>query len=114
MLRDPESSPDLTYYHQALTYTNEGNEVLFEKMTYLAFHVLCIILPVDVTSRGLALDCQCGVADLRWQSIFEIKKARLADVLYFGACLTDNGRFEAHANAGVPTKNGERSGTCAA
>lgn len=83
-------------------------------ISHLAFHVLCIILPVYVTSGGLALDCECGVAYLRWQAIFEIEKTRLADVLYFGTGLTDNGRFEAHANARVPTENGERSGTCAA
>ena len=81
--------------------------------TYLALHVLRIVLPVDVTCWSLTLHSKCRVAHLCRQSILQIQEARLANVLDLCACLADDGCFEAHAGARVPAEDGERTRACA-
>ena len=59
----------------------------------LFFHILGIVLSVDITRRSITLDRESGVADLSRQTKFQVKQARLADILDFCTRLADYRRF---------------------
>lgn len=82
--------------------------------TYRTLHILRVVLPIDITRRRLGRHTQGRVPHLRRQSILEVKQARLAHVLDFGAGLADDGGFVAGAFAGVPAEDGEGPGAGAA
>lgn len=79
------------------------------RLTHLSIHILWIVLPIDITRWRLVLQCQSSIADLSWQPIFEIKQTCLADILDFGACLTNDRMFCAHSWSWVPAEDSERS-----
>lgn len=64
-----------------------------KKGLYLVFHVLRIVLAVDVTRWSLALDSQRRITDLGRQTILEIQQTCLTDVLDLGTRLADDGGF---------------------
>ena len=80
---------------------------------YLSVVVLRKVLPIDRAGRRAALHAQRSVAHLNGQAIFQVKQTRLADILDFGACLTDDGGLEARAGrlTRVPAKHGVRART---
>ena len=82
--------------------------------TYLALHILSVVLSIDVASGCLILQSQRRVSYLGWQTVLEIQQTSLANVLYFCACLANNGGLEAHALAWIPAEDGERPCTCTA
>lgn len=77
---------------------------------YLAVHILCIVLAVDVAARRLTLERERGVAHLRRKPVFEIQQACLTHVLYLCASLADYSGLEARARTRVPAENSERPG----
>lgn len=60
---------------------------------YLVFHVLRVVLAVDVARWSLALDSQRSITNLGRQTILEIQETCLTDVLDLGARLADDGGF---------------------
>ena len=61
--------------------------------TNLFFHILGIVLSVDIARRSITLDRESGVADLSRQTKFQVKQARLANILDFCTRLADYRRF---------------------
>jgi hypothetical protein len=78
---------------------------------HLGLLILRIILPIDLARRGLVRHAKRGIADLRWEVVFEVEETRLTYVARLCAGLADHCRFEAHACARVPAEDSER--TCA-
>ena len=86
--------------------------VKLQYTTYLALHILRVVLPVHVACGCFVLQCQGCVSYLSGQAVLQIEQTRLADVLDLCASLTDDGRLEAHAVSRIPAEDCERSSTC--
>ena len=82
-----------TICHLLTDMLNLYSEPWHGRWTYLVFHVLRIVLAVDVARRRLALDGQRSVTHLGRQTILEIQQTCLTDVFDLGTCLADDGRF---------------------
>ena len=91
-----------------------SKQKLVFKGTHLALHILSIILSVYIAGRSFILQSQRRVSNLRRQTVFKIQQARLTDIFYFCTSLANNGGFESHALAWIPTEHGERPSTCTA
>lgn len=67
------------------------------RRTHLGLLILCVVLPIDLARRCLVRRAKRGIADLRWEVVFEVEETRLAHVARLCAGLADHRRFEAHA-----------------
>jgi len=77
---------------------------------YVCIHVLCKVFLIDIRPRRIILQTESCVADLYWQSKFEIQQASLTNVLDFGAGLANLCLLEAHAYSWAPSKDCKGSG----
>ena len=78
---------------------------------HLGLLILCVVLPIDLARRCLVRRAERGIADLRWEVVFEVEETCLAHVARLCAGLADHCCFEAHACAWVPAEDSEW--TCA-
>ena len=80
--------------------------------THLALHVLSVVLPVDFARWRVAYNSKGSIADLSGQSILEVKKTGLTDVLNLRAGLADDGGLVSHTGTRIPAEDREGPGTC--